>query len=323
MLTSADSLEFDKSDKPPDVMQMSVESAAWSSMGSSGLSKSSQETIRSQSDSSHSHDLMQVSAESAEFKYKHKMTEEKSQIIEQSYTHKSESQTKTHTTEVRHVSQTSYDTNPFLETEEEYESYEQYNKEQNFKFDMEPTVSSSPFLSHGPYQEKKKVFTMAEWEAMKQSKKNKSPSPEMSPPRDPAPTSSHPVSDHSSSPTSQPHIGLATSETSDSSRAAHGEEEEEGDPDLMEGDDSIGSMNSSLTTSVDGAESTKLMLKKEIHMKTTIGPDGREQTMVKEDIQVRQENDPPEELRDSMQEIINQFMVSEMPQQRQALEDDV
>lgn len=65
------------------------------------------------------------------------------------------------------------------------------------------------------------------------------------------------------------------------------------------------------------------MLKKEIHMKTTIGPDGREQTMVKEDIQVRQENDPPEELRDSMQEIINQFMVAELPQQRQALEDDV
>ena len=50
------------------------------------------------------------------------------------------------------------------------------------------------------------------------------------------------------------------------------------------------------------------MMKKEVHKKTTIGPDGQESTTVHEDSQIQQENEPPEELRESMQEIINQFM---------------
>ena len=52
----------------------------------------------------------------------------------------------------------------------------------------------------------------------------------------------------------------------------------------------------------------RLMMKKEVHKKTTIGPDGQESTTVHEDSQIQQENEPPEELRESMQEIINQFM---------------
>lgn len=55
-------------------------------------------------------------------------------------------------------------------------------------------------------------------------------------------------------------------------------------------------------------ETHRLMMKKEVHKKTTIGPDGKESTTVHEDSQIQQENDPPEELRESMQEIINQFM---------------
>ncbi|GFR85137.1 hypothetical protein ElyMa_006019800 [Elysia marginata] len=58
-------------------------------------------------------------------------------------------------------------------------------------------------------------------------------------------------------------------------------------------------------------QSHRVMMKKEVHTKTTIGADGREETSVREDSQVQQENEPPEELRESMQEIINQFMSSD------------
>lgn len=53
------------------------------------------------------------------------------------------------------------------------------------------------------------------------------------------------------------------------------------------------------------------MMKKEVHKKTTIGLDGQEHTTIREDSQVQQDNEPPEELRESMQEIINQFMESD------------
>merc|ERR1719239_2045488 len=44
-------------------------------------------------------------------------------------------------------------------------------------------------------------------------------------------------------------------------------------------------------------ETHRLMMKKEVHKKTMIGPDGKEQTTVMEDSQIQQENEPPEELR--------------------------
>lgn len=53
------------------------------------------------------------------------------------------------------------------------------------------------------------------------------------------------------------------------------------------------------------------MMKKEVHKRTTVGIDGQEETTIKEDSQVQHDNEPPEELRESMQEIINQFMQSD------------
>lgn len=50
------------------------------------------------------------------------------------------------------------------------------------------------------------------------------------------------------------------------------------------------------------------MMKKEIHRRTLIGADGKEQTSVMEDSQIQQDAEPPEELRESMQQIIDQFM---------------
>lgn len=49
-------------------------------------------------------------------------------------------------------------------------------------------------------------------------------------------------------------------------------------------------------------------MRKEVHKKTMISPDGHEETVIKEDSQIHQDSEPPAELRDSMQEIINQFM---------------
>ena len=54
-------------------------------------------------------------------------------------------------------------------------------------------------------------------------------------------------------------------------------------------------------------------MRKEVHKKTTVGPDGHEETVIKEDSQVHQDSDPPPELRDSMQQIINQFMEDTPP----------
>ena len=48
-------------------------------------------------------------------------------------------------------------------------------------------------------------------------------------------------------------------------------------------------------------------MKKQIHKKTIIR-DGKEETIVTEDTHVEQDNEGPEELRDSMQQIIDQFM---------------
>lgn len=68
-------------------------------------------------------------------------------------------------------------------------------------------------------------------------------------------------------------------------------------------------------------------MKKEVHKRTMLGEDGQEETLVREDSQIQQDNEPPEELQESMQEIIRQFMESE-PEPRpvpehQSLEDDV
>ena len=49
-------------------------------------------------------------------------------------------------------------------------------------------------------------------------------------------------------------------------------------------------------------------MKKQVHKKTII-KDGKEEVLVTEDTQIEQDNEGPEELRDSMQQVIDQFMV--------------
>lgn len=64
------------------------------------------------------------------------------------------------------------------------------------------------------------------------------------------------------------------------------------------------------------------MMKKEIHKRTLLGYDGQEHTSVYEDSQVQQDTELPEELRESMQEIINQFMEMTPEAPHQALLDE-
>jgi hypothetical protein len=52
----------------------------------------------------------------------------------------------------------------------------------------------------------------------------------------------------------------------------------------------------------------RVVMKKEVHKKTVLKPDGQEEATIREDSVVHQDSEPPEELRDSMQQIINQFM---------------
>lgn len=48
-------------------------------------------------------------------------------------------------------------------------------------------------------------------------------------------------------------------------------------------------------------------MRKQVHKKTVIR-DGKEETIVTEDTHVEQDNEGPEELRDNMQTLIDQFM---------------
>ena len=51
-------------------------------------------------------------------------------------------------------------------------------------------------------------------------------------------------------------------------------------------------------------------MRKQVHKKTVIR-DGREETIVTEDTNIEQDNEGPEELQDSMQRVIDQFMEQE------------
>ena len=62
-------------------------------------------------------------------------------------------------------------------------------------------------------------------------------------------------------------------------------------------------------------------MKKEIHTKTVL-KDGQEETIVQEDSQVEEDPNAPEELRESMQQIIDEFMGSPT-EHKKPLEDDV
>ena len=56
----------------------------------------------------------------------------------------------------------------------------------------------------------------------------------------------------------------------------------------------------------------RLVLKKQVHKKTVIR-DGKEETIVTEDTHVEQDNEGPEELQESVQNIIDQFMEGQDP----------
>lgn len=51
-------------------------------------------------------------------------------------------------------------------------------------------------------------------------------------------------------------------------------------------------------------------MRKQVHKKTVIR-DGREETIVTEDTNIEQDNEGPEELQDSMQRVIDQFIAGE------------
>lgn len=57
-------------------------------------------------------------------------------------------------------------------------------------------------------------------------------------------------------------------------------------------------------------------MRKQVHKKTVIR-DGREETIVTEDTNIEQDNEGPEELQDSMQRVIDQFMEQEADQTTQ------
>lgn len=60
----------------------------------------------------------------------------------------------------------------------------------------------------------------------------------------------------------------------------------------------------------------RLVLKKQVHKKTIIR-DGQEEVLVTEDTHIEQDNEGPEELRESMQQVIDQFMDGSGEQQQQ------
>lgn len=53
----------------------------------------------------------------------------------------------------------------------------------------------------------------------------------------------------------------------------------------------------------------RLVMKKQIHKKTIIR-DGKEETIVTEDTQIEQDDEGPDELKESMQTIVDQFITN-------------
>ncbi|KAK7506469.1 hypothetical protein BaRGS_00002581 [Batillaria attramentaria] len=253
MHTSADSLELAQVEQMPDnLMLMSVESAHWS-MGSSGG------TARSTESHTDSHDFMQVSAESVE---ELKMSRSE-QTLKTELTQSTEviEESRTVARSVRTTQGAKpHPTNPFLDDEGNIMESSTYSLEDDDEEDDLSKEKESPFMSWGPYREEKKVYTMAEWEALKRDRQ-----------RD----RQEIVSTEAATKLSEPR------------------------GDSVEGAEAPGS---------DGMQTHRMVMKKEVHKRTMIHPDGQEETTIREDSQIHQDSEPPEELRDSMQQIINQFM---------------
>lgn len=157
MQTSGDSLEehLISSDKHESVMESSFYSVT-----SSNFSRSSAETMRSVgSRSDSSTDIMQVSKESMEQKKKSK----KDWLIDNYHSYK--------TTGIG---------SPFIDYQGNVEpELTSFHIDDNYAFSQQSDYSENvpikpkPF-SWGPYEETKRIYTMAEWEAMKEEKRRAS-----------------------------------------------------------------------------------------------------------------------------------------------------
>ncbi|XP_052823406.1 titin isoform X35 [Octopus bimaculoides] len=424
MQTSSDSLDAFPALTHQNIMEASLESARWS-LSSSYFSHSSQETLRSEShsDSSHSRDVMQMSAESVDFEKDRRFEGSDTEMEYKTVSSKTLTSSALDP-EIRMITGISHPNNPFLDNEgnvrtdlgypghfrNKYE-YSKFDKEGNYRWntEFEETTRNNTYLNWGPYQEKKKVYTMTEWEAMRNAKKRSADNEELggdseqvsvipdnhfaqlnnkeassnlpsehttshprtsSPPPSTVLRPSSPVSStttatttttttttyysssNSSSSSSTYHAAVTRPDSSSTSQTAatsdpllydhsmsdttttttvHKSSREHTDlPQQMSTEESQSKTEDRRDSDVapdaeteDSAQATSLMMKKEIHKKTYMR-DGREETFIQEESRVEQQNETPEELRESMQQIIDQFMQTPSEfDQRQCLEDDV
>ncbi|XP_062581021.1 ankyrin-2-like isoform X7 [Saccostrea cucullata] len=366
MQTSLDSLESSKSRSRENLMESSMYS-----VDSSIFSRSSVETMKSagsqRSDSST--EIMQVSAES----YEERKRREKQWLIDNYHSYR----------------ESGHGVEPLMDQEGNVlksfriDDNVGYGWDESDEEEDNKSAQSKPF-SWGPYEEKKKIYTMAEWEAMKEEKRRVSLVTEMS--------ESHSEKTETTTVESQ-NVTLITnttvttkslsetqvytsseqlrSSTSVKATAKFGSHLSDPAPqriasiddddfveydvtehrDLMHGipeylapksgpiyidpenvdseeDEIVDYPTGRKEDSADGAEggeieTHRLTMKKEIHTRTML-EDGKEKTYVHEEAQIEQEEDPPEELKESMQQIIDQFMETPaQPDQYKALEHDV
>lgn len=175
MQTSVDSLESYQIEPKHNVMEVSMESAGtgWSS-ASSMFSRSSIDTMRSadheeSSDSGQIRDVMEASMESWE-EYEGEEETDNFYIISKYQSSLKEAAeiskfSKTETSEYTH---------PYLDfdrnvTEDNYQ-FTMNDPGWNENFHNLESGHKSMYLTKQPYEEKKKIYTMTEWEAMKKSK---------------------------------------------------------------------------------------------------------------------------------------------------------
>ncbi|XP_063445924.1 uncharacterized protein LOC134725749 isoform X39 [Mytilus trossulus] len=163
MQTSGDSLEeqLTGSDKQESIMESS-----FYSITSSNFSRSSADTMRSAgSKSDSSTDIMQVSKESMEDRKKR----EKNWLIDNYHSYK--------TTGIG---------SPFIDYQGNVEpELTSFHIEDNYEFSSKQSdcsedtpITPKPF-TWGPYEERKRIYTMAEWEAMKEEKRRASITPKL------------------------------------------------------------------------------------------------------------------------------------------------
>ncbi|WAQ95643.1 hypothetical protein MAR_028333 [Mya arenaria] len=397
MEASVDSLESFQIIPKHNVMEVSMDSAGtgWSS-ASSMFSRSSIDTMKSAEreeliEAEQVPDIMAASMESWE-EYEEEEETDNYYIISKYQASLKEAaemskHSKTEKTEYTHPyldfeGNVAADNYQFMMTAAEWN--------QNFG---QNEANNSPYLSRQPYEEKKKFYTMAEWEAMKKARKQQAEETEhvqetlsseqtfkrkdeekSSAESDKSPSSSSIEGETDSNNSSviisakrSQTIEMKSSETVVHSRktiksdsGAKGltiiKQSKEHLPRMLSIDDDDGTTEfdphehaESLRhgipdhfaqkkgpvfidpqygdseedeildyhvedEEVEGAEggdtqSTRITMKKEIHTKTVL-KDGEEQTFVHEDKHVEQDPNAPEELRDSMQQIIDEFMGS-------------